>query len=228
MPDRTEPGDLTGELAVDIVVGVEDDDGTWTVGLRACGPDEWHRLFAQHLGELDQGDDDDGEDGHDAFHRALVAACVVWEQIDDAERVLVIPGDAASWPSSVAADVWAALVQAASRVSEPIDYEWAAERISRSPRLQLEMAVCQEYRIPLSVFRGWAPDDQAHALAYLAESRDRCPGCGVPSRVMLDPDGGRVSVRACEWCRELEETRSELDDSQRGHTHLSAYPAPGR
>jgi hypothetical protein len=200
-----------------VEVAVDDDD-VWAIGVTGCDQDTWHALYAQHLG----GKDPDP----DRFETAVVAHSVAWVQDGDEEATRTAPDPgriAEEWPDELPPDGWRELADTALQLSSPDGYEWARLRLRNSPLLALEVHVSQLYRIPLSVFRAWPDDDRAYALALVHEQRDRCPGCGVPTRAMLDYGAAHLDVTVCVHCEELEQQQRNADPGQ----HLSILPAPG-
>jgi hypothetical protein len=211
--------EVTGERRPDRVVEIEYGEGdTWLVGLGSCGRDQWHALYAQHVG----GPEPDDE----AFEASIVAHSVLWVQDgdDEATRDTPAPGDvAATWPDTLTPDAWQELADAATQLSSPEGFEWAQIRIRRSPLLALEMAVAHEYRVTRSELLSWPSDDRAYALAFHVEQKDRCPGCGVPSRAMLKYEAAFLRLRGCVHCEEREEQMKEANPGQ----HLTVELEPG-
>jgi hypothetical protein len=206
---------MTAARVVEVAV---DDDDVWAIGVAGCGPDTWHALYAEHLG----GKDPDA----DRFETGIVARCVQWVQDgeDYATRSFPDPGHiAAVWPDTLPLDGWRELADTAVRLSSPEGFEWAQLRLRKSPLLALEVYASQLYQVPLSVFRSWPEDDRAYALALVHEQRDRCPGCGVPTRAMLDYQAAHLDVTTCVHCEELEQQQRDADPGQ----HLSIQLTPG-
>jgi len=85
------------------------------------------------------------------------------------------------------------------------------------------MRVCEHYRIGFSDFALWSDVDQNLALAYFLESRDTCPGCGLPKR--LRKQLIHLSSEQCIHCQELKEAQDSIPDEIRGHTHIVIKPS---
>lgn len=81
------------------------------------------------------------------------------------------------------------------------------------------MAYCGPRGIALSVFLGWAPEDQAAALAWQAHESRRCSGCGS------HPDDGPLHphINVCPVCVQLDKARSKPEAQVTGaHVVLAA------
>jgi hypothetical protein len=196
-------------------------DVLWRVGLAPLPEGRWHELAAAHAVKGDAPRDVQ-DTAQEAFATDLTANTCVWEEYDDGPRTDLTAGDVAAWPDRLNPDVWLALVEFSFRVSGPTGFEWATERIRRSPLLALEMAVAREYRIPYSQLMGWTGDDRALAVADLVEQRSTCSGCGVPRRAMRDYDAAIVDVDVCVWCAMLAQSQREASDGEHPRVALKA------
>lgn len=212
------------EATIELTIELGDDAAAepWVVGLAPCGHDTWHALVARHQPPVDA-TPEQLRDASDAFDTDLVAASVVWEQDGDdlTSRSIPPPGTiAAAWPDDLPGDAWASLTEWSMRVSGPEGFEWAVDRLRRAPLFRLEAAAAHHYRIPYSVFMGWDDDDRAVAIGYLVETRDVCPGCGVPARLMGQYDVADVVTTVCVWCEVLQ-ADAEGETSRARHSHIA-------
>lgn len=103
----------------------------------------------------------------------------------------------------------------------PSGHDWAIERVRADSYLALELAVCREYRIPLSAFHAWTPRDQDLAIAQHVVSLDHCPGCGSPTEAMKNPSLVRLTSRTCLVCQQKHEAHKTMPSEQSSYTHLS-------
>lgn len=61
------------------------------------------------------------------------------------------------------------------------EHPFQRERLRADHQFLAEMALCDEYKIPHSVFLGWSAEDRSKALAYRYEKAERCTMCGTAS-----------------------------------------------
>lgn len=218
----------TGEpVVVEVDLG---DDVVHAVALAAPDPDRYHYLVAAHLPREDVDEPWDG----DSFPPALIAACCTWlevrngddvvEHIDTPPAAVVAAVVDDDWPVDAAAEVF----EQALILANPEGFDWARIRLRGSPRFELEAAVAAHYRIPHSQFMAWEPRDRQIALAYHVESRDRCPGCGVPSRLMQDVEGADLHQAECGWCEERDRVLADIPEQRRTSVHVHVAPVRGR
>jgi hypothetical protein len=88
------------------------------------------------------------------------------------------------------------------------------------------MALCREYRIPYSQFRGlgdgtWSAGDRDKALAYADYLRGMCPQCGTRESEWVDENGEYVDsyiavTHNCFGCEEIAMRQKEIPDGQAG------------
>lgn len=154
-------------------------------------------------------DDHDMTD-EDNYVPDLIAACTGWtdERAQEAWD---------KWPTDAAY----ALATACLEESMPSGHDWAIERLKTDAYLALELAVCREYRIPLSAFHAWTPRDQDLAIAQHVVSLDHCPGCGAPTDAMKNPSLVRLTARTCLVCQQKHEAHKTMPSEQSSYTHLS-------
>lgn len=164
---------------------------------------QWRRLWDQHTDE-------------DDFTVALIAACTGLT-LEEALEV---------WDESPV-DVADALQKDCLTASTPRGLSWAERRVATDSRLAEELRVCAAHGIAHSVFLCWDPDDQDLAVAALRASRDHCPGCGVPSAAMNDPQAADLRSLSCLHCQALQHARQDMPAEIRGHTHLFVIPRAG-
>jgi hypothetical protein len=184
----------------------------WRVGMVSVA-EQWNELVAAHAVKEDASPEEQ-DTAADAFAADVVARTCIWEESHDAERHYLNPGEVAGWVDTLTPDVWTHLVEECFRVSGPMGWEWAEQRLRRAPLLQLEMAVARAYRVPHSVLMAWSEEDRALAIAELVDERARCGGCGVPRRAMQDLDAAVLDVDTCVWCGLLARARTEASVEQ--------------
>lgn len=160
----------------------------------------------------------DGETGwnEDTFPPALIAACTSFTA-----------ADAESWWIETPEDAAEALFAECLRQSVPGSWEWARRLLKRNPRRMAEVELCNHAGIPLSEFLTWPADDQDLALAAHEVGRDHCPGCGVPTAAMEDPEAAEVVKRPCLHCMARAAVQDDIPADQRGHVHVFVVPAGG-
>ncbi|MGW0948433.1 hypothetical protein ACWD4O_38580 [Streptomyces sp. NPDC002623] len=89
------------------------------------------------------------------------------------------------------------------------------------------MALCREYRIPHSLFRGhgdgsWTDLDRRKALAYEDYVTQVCPGCGTRPEEW-DEDGGgdedayRAVTHRCIGCQLIADKQKTVPEGDEGH-----------
>lgn len=88
------------------------------------------------------------------------------------------------------------------------------------------MAVCRQYRIPYSQFRGlgdgtWTGPDRDKASAYEDYLRGICPQCGTRESEWVDEHGEYVdayiaSTHNCFGCEEIALKQKEIPEGQAG------------
>lgn len=158
------------------------------------------------------GDEHDLTD-EDAYAPALIAACTGWD-IDTAQEAWD------DWPADAALSLLVACVEE----SVP-NGDWAHARIKADAHLAAELAVCREYRIPLSAFHAWPDRDQDLALAQYVQSLDHCPGCGAPTEAMKNPALVRLTSKNCLVCLQKHRALDDMPAEMRSHTHLQVVMA---
>lgn len=150
----------------------------------------------------------------DAYGPALIAACSPEMTLEDAQAAWD------DWPVDVVLAVLIACVEECAS-----DHTWAKERIEADPLLGVELAVCREYRIPLSTFHAWSERDQDLAIAHHALTLDHCPGCGSPTAAMKNPSLVKLTSRTCLVCQQKHEAHKTMPPEQSSYTHLSVVMA---
>jgi hypothetical protein len=100
------------------------------------------------------------------------------------------------------------------------------KRLTTDDRLRNELALCREYRIPHSQFRGvgdgtWTERDRAKALAYEEWMRSACPQCGTRESDWVDDEGeytdAYVAVsHKCFGCEEIAAKQGEIPEGKAG------------
>lgn len=183
--------------AVTVDVRVELGDGPETVPVTGLSRAAWSAFLDEH--DLD---DDD------AYAPDLIAACTGKTGVEAQEAWDEWPVDAAY-----------TLLEGCLRASRPC-FEWAHDRIREDGHLATELAVCAEQGISLTDFHARSVRDQDLALAQYVESRDTCPGCGMPSRTMKDPRLGKVTDHRCVHCQRLRAIGEDMPDEIKPYTHL--------
>lgn len=176
-------------------------ESTRSVSVTGATRAQWRHLLNHH-------DQDD-----DAFAVALIAVCCGL-------------GDDDAW------EVWDETPPAVSDVllrdcldqSKPRDLDWAIDRLAADWRLAEELRACQVHGVSHDEFLAWSEDAQDLAVASVIKSRDHCPGCGVPSDAMEDPQAARVEAVPCVHCQALAARRDSLPPEVRDHIHLMVVP----
>jgi hypothetical protein len=89
------------------------------------------------------------------------------------------------------------------------------------------MALCREYRIPHSLFRGhgdgtWSDLDRRKALAYEDYLRQVCPGCGTRPEEWDENTGGdedayRAVTHRCIGCQLIADKQKTVPATDEGH-----------
>lgn len=120
------------------------------------------------------------------------------------------------------------VLEACVELSAPGSWVWAKQRLLRDPRLRMEMRVCTRAGIPHSHFLGgplvWTDDDQDLALAAYELEQDRCPGCGIHTEAMKDPDAARIEQFECFWCEQLDAAREAVPTEAKNRVHSFVAP----
>lgn len=86
------------------------------------------------------------------------------------------------------------------------------KRIDADPQLELELAVCAEYRIFHSEFLERSTADRDKALWWHARQRKTCQGCGTRGEEWDPEQGGHrrayiSTITTCEGCVVIERTQ---------------------
>lgn len=82
-------------------------------------------------------------------------------------------------------------------------------------RLYAELDYCVPLGIPHSVFLTWSELDQDKAMAYQAEMRTVCKGCGTrKSEWDADPDAYVGDLVTCEGCTRLAEEEDNMPEDK--------------
>ena len=89
------------------------------------------------------------------------------------------------------------------------------------------MALCREYRIPHSFFRGhgdgtWSDLDRRKALAYADYLKQVCPGCGTRADEWDEQTGGdedayRAITHRCIGCQLIADKQKRVPDGDEAH-----------
>lgn len=89
------------------------------------------------------------------------------------------------------------------------------------------MALCWEYRIPHSFFRGhgdgtWSDLDRRKALAYADYLKQVCPGCGTRADEWDEQTGGdedayRAITHRCIGCQLIADKQKRVPDGDEAH-----------
>lgn len=182
---------------------VELGDGPRDVPVVGVSRLQWRRLLTAHHDE-------------DDFTVHLIAACTTLTP-DEAREV---------WDESPV-DVATGLQDACLAASMPRDLDWAERAIAADGRLAEELRFCQTAGMSHTVFLGWDPDDQDLAVAALRASRDHCPGCGVPSAAMGNPEAAHLESRTCLHCQARNAAQDSVPADLRAYTHLFVVPTGG-
>ncbi|WP_330328174.1 hypothetical protein [Streptomyces pseudovenezuelae] len=100
------------------------------------------------------------------------------------------------------------------------------KRLTTDDRLRNELALCRQYRIPHSQFRGvgdgtWTERDRAKALAYEEWTRSACPQCGTRESDWVDDEGEYTDAyvaltHKCFGCEEIAAKQSEIPEGKAG------------
>jgi hypothetical protein len=102
------------------------------------------------------------------------------------------------------------------------------KRIEADPQLADELAVCRQYQISFSHFKGgdrrWTDDDQDLAIAYERYLRKKCPSCKtVPTdwidsetRMPLEEPRWEAVLESCPGCAEIESIKEFSPKTRRG------------
>lgn len=159
-------------------------------------------------------DDHDMTD-EDAYVVPLIVACTGWSE-EDAQEAWD------EWPTDAALT----LATACLEESMPSGHDWAVERLKTDAYLALELAVCREYRIPLSAFHAWSERDQDLAIAQYVVALDHCPGCGAPTDAMKNPSLVKLTSRTCLVCQHKHAVQKDMPPELSPYTHLSVAMNP--
>jgi hypothetical protein len=98
------------------------------------------------------------------------------------------------------------------------------KRLTRDERLRDELALCDRWGIPHSLFRGigdgtWTARDREKARAYLAYQRTVCPQCntryddwdhGAPG----EEDAYEATAQRCVGCQVIADKQAELQRNE--------------
>lgn len=83
------------------------------------------------------------------------------------------------------------------------------------------MAVCEQYRVPHSVFLDWSASDRDKAIWWHVRQREACPGCGTRRAEWDEQRGGdRFAYTArktrCRGCQVAQQEEKTLDPKKDG------------
>ncbi|WP_187234209.1 hypothetical protein [Actinomadura sp. HBU206391] len=103
------------------------------------------------------------------------------------------------------------------------------KRLDADPQFELEMAVCDRYRIPHSEFLSWDEYDREKAIWWMVRERQRCRGCGTRPEEWDPEQGGHkdaysAGTRMCPGCFHLETAREAGNGKQATGIHLVLKP----
>ena len=100
------------------------------------------------------------------------------------------------------------------------------KRLTADARLRNELALCRQYGIPHSQFKGvgngtWTERDRAKAQAYEEYLRGICPQCGTRESEWTDDEGdyqdAYIAVtHKCFGCEEIAMKQKEIPEGQAG------------
>lgn len=95
------------------------------------------------------------------------------------------------------------------------------KRLNADPQLELELRVCDHYRISHSQFLSWSEDDRDKAIWMFIRERQTCQQCGTRPEEWDPAQGGdrdayHAVVTVCRGCQERESRLDTLTDAQRG------------
>ncbi|MER6249384.1 hypothetical protein [Streptomyces griseorubiginosus] len=113
------------------------------------------------------------------------------------------------------------------RLERPVQHPHGhGKRLIADVRLRSELALCRQFRIPHSQFKGvgtgtWTERDRAKALAYEEYLRGACPQCGTREDDWADDDGeyteAYVAVsHKCFGCEEIAMKQREIPEGRAG------------
>lgn len=96
------------------------------------------------------------------------------------------------------------------------------DRLEADGLLRLELAICDEYKIPHSTFLEWDVADRAKTIAYRRWKSQQCPRCGSRDEDWIDDEGRlleipalRVTAHKCFGCAEIEGARDDVPAEER-------------
>lgn len=150
----------------------------------------------------------------ETFPPALIAASTGWS-----------PAFTRTWWDEETPDLTDELLAKCLAASAPgHDFTWAVRRLEHDPRLLLEMEYCGPRGLPHDAFLLWSRRSQDLALAQLVRSRDRCPGCGVPTAAMDDPTAADIELKTCVHCEYRSRLIDTIPEAERYRVHAFLTP----
>jgi hypothetical protein len=98
------------------------------------------------------------------------------------------------------------------------------------------MALCLQYQIPYSHFKGgpnkWTDDDRAKAVAYSEYLKSLCPNCKTDTEDFRDEDGKPLDepmwyavIRHCPGCEDLGTVRKEIPEKMKDRGFYATWVA---
>jgi hypothetical protein len=107
------------------------------------------------------------------------------------------------------------------------------KRLDVDPQLELELAVCAEYRIRHSEFLSWDIDDRDKAIAFHIRKRMECGRCGTRPEEWDETRGGHryayiADHERCLGCERIEAGRAALTGDEGRGVRIVLKPNPNR